>query len=93
MAFWILWGIDAVVAAIFVVFFFIGLGDGSVSSFNIVLWAGILIALAGVLGGSLALRAAGHRGAAIALLALLAIPALLGGLLLLAAIILQPRWN
>ena len=48
MAFWILWGIDAVVAAIFVLFFLIGIGDGTVSSFNIALWAGTLIALAGV---------------------------------------------
>ena len=93
MAFWILWGIDALVALVFVVFFLIGLGDGTVSSFNIALWAGILIALAGLLGGSLALRAKGHRGAAIALLSLLAVPAVLCGVLFLAALILQPRWN
>ena len=93
MAFWILWGIDAVVAAIFVLFFLIGIGDGTVSSFNIALWAGTLIALAGVLGGSLALRAAGHRALGMVLLSLLAVPAVLGGLFLLAAIILQPRWN
>ena len=32
-----LWGVDALIAAIFVGFFFWGLADGTVSSFNIVL--------------------------------------------------------
>ena len=31
------WGVDALIAAIFVGFFFWGLADGTVSSFNIVL--------------------------------------------------------
>jgi len=33
----LLWGFDALIAAIFVGFFFWGLADGTVSSFNIVL--------------------------------------------------------
>ena len=93
MAFWILWGIDALVALVFLVFFSIGLQDGTVSSFNAGLWAMILLALGAIVGGSLALRAKGHRVAAMVLLALLAVPALMGGVLLLAAVILQPRWN
>ncbi len=32
--FWILWGIDFIVALIAVYFFIVGLGDGSVTSFN-----------------------------------------------------------
>ena len=48
MGFWILWGIDAIVGAIAVAFFFIGIADGSVSSFNIALWLVILAALAAV---------------------------------------------
>jgi hypothetical protein len=82
--FWIPWSIDAIVAAIFVYFFFLGIGDGSVSSFNIVLWLGILIGLAIVLGGSLALRAAGRPGLATALVTALAVPSVLIGLLFLA---------
>ena len=93
MTFWILWGIDAIIALIAVVFFFIGLADGSVSSFNIVLWLGILAALAGILWGSHALRGAGHAKAASGLLMFPAVPGVLCGLLLLAAIILQPRRN
>ena len=50
--FWFVWGFDALIAAIFLFFFFWGLSDGTVSSFNIVLWLGILAGLAGILGGS-----------------------------------------
>ena len=91
--FWILWGFDALIAAVFLFFFFWGLADGSVSSFNIVLWLGILAALAGVLAGSRALRAKGHEGPALGLVLILAIPAMLGVLFFLAVLILQPRWN
>jgi len=93
MMFWILWGINAIIALVAVVFFLIGLADGSVSSFNMALWLAILLALAGILRGSHALRAAGRAGMANGLLMLLAIPGVLAGLLLLAALILQPRWN
>lgn len=82
--FWIPWSIDAIVAAIFVYFFFVGIADGSVSSFNIVLWLAILIGLASVLAGSLALRAAARPGLATALVTALAIPSVLIGLLFLA---------
>jgi hypothetical protein len=91
--FWILWGFDALIAAIFLFFFFWGLADGSVSSFNIVLWLGILAGLAAVLGGSLKLRSKGHAGPALGLLMILAIPGVLGLLFFLAVLILQPRWN
>jgi uncharacterized membrane protein len=82
--FWIPWGIDVIVALIFVYFFFVGLGDGSVSSFNIVLWLMILVGLAIVLGGSLALRAAARTRLATALVTALAVPSVLIGLLFLA---------
>jgi len=91
--FWILWGINAIISLVAVVFFLIGLADGSVSSFNMTLWLAILLALAVILRGGHALRAAGRVKFANGLLMLLAIPGVLSGLLLLAAIILQPRWN
>lgn len=93
MKFWIFWGIDAVVALVAVYFFVWGILDGSVSSFNIVLWLGILLALAAILGGSVLLRAAGHPVLGLCLLLLLAVPGLLAGLFILAILILQPRWN
>ena len=82
--FWVPWGIDVIVAAIFVYFFVVGLGDGSVSSFNIVLWLAILAGLASVLGGGLALRAAARTVLATALVTALAVPSVLIGLLFLA---------
>ena len=59
--FWLPWAVDAVIAAVAVFFFFVGLADGSVSSFNIVLWMVLLLAVAVVVGGSLSLgRSATH---------------------------------
>ena len=89
----IVWGFDALIAAVFVLFFFWGLADGTVSSFNIVLWLGILACLAGILGGSWVLRSKGHTRPAMGLLMILAIPGILGVLFFLAVLILHPRWN
>jgi hypothetical protein len=58
--FWLPWGIDVVAALILVYYFVVGLGDGSVSSFNIVLWLVIVCVSVAVVGGSLALRASGR---------------------------------
>jgi hypothetical protein len=93
MKFQVLWGIDAVVAAIFVCFFIIGLADGSVSSFNMGLWSVILGALAALLWGSQMLRGAGKEVLATTLLTVLAVPSLQVGLLFLLILILQPKWN
>jgi len=87
------WGVDALIAAIFVGFFFWGLADGTVSSFNIVLWLGILAGLAGILGGSHRLQSKGYTRPAMGLLLILAIPGFLGVLFFLAVLILHPRWN
>jgi hypothetical protein len=91
--FWILWGIDAVVAVIVLYFFVVGLADGSVSSFNFGLWALILLGLATIMGGSVWLKAAGRPGIATLLLLVLALPGLLFGLFVLAILIANPRWN
>jgi hypothetical protein len=63
-----LFGVDILAAPVIVYFFFIGLADGSVSSFNGGLWFAILAALAVILGGGWKLNAMGNRRAAIALL-------------------------
>ena len=91
--FWILWGWDALIALVFVVFFFWGLADGTVSEFNILLWLVILAALGAVLGGSSWLRSAGHQRFAKLVLLSLAIPGLLVALFFLVILIAQPRWN
>ena len=93
MFFRILLGIDIATAMVILYFFGVGLGDGSVSSFNMHLWLAILAALVAVLGGGLALNARGNRRAAIAVLLILAIPGVLYGLFALSMIVFQPRWN
>lgn len=93
MKFWVRWSIDTVVAGVFVRFFFVGLGDHSVSSFNIVLWLGILAVLAVVVGGSLVLKATGRRAAAVVVAPLVAAPATLFALFWIVIIVSNPRWN
>ena len=86
-------GIDLLVALVVVYFFVIGLADGSVSSFNMSLWLGLLAAVAAAVGGGWLLNVNGRRGAAIAALLILAVPGVLYALFVLLIIIAQPRWN
>ena len=85
--------VDALAAGVVGYFFLVGLADGSVSSFNIGMWLALVAGVAAILGGGWYLNANGRRGLAIALLAVLAAPALLYALFVLSLIVLQPRWN
>lgn len=91
--FWILWGIDVLIALIALYFFFVGLADGSVSSFNMGIWSLLLIGLAVVVFGSLWLKSIEQLGLAKGLLCILAIPGILYALFVLMLIIGKPRWN
>jgi hypothetical protein len=91
--FGILVAIDAVIAFIALYFFAIGLADGSVSSFNIVLWLGILGSITAVMIGGLVSNAKGHRRLADAVLMILALPGVLFALFMLFLIVSHPRWN
>jgi hypothetical protein len=93
VAFWFLWGVDALTALIAFYFFFVGLADGTVSSFNIGIWTVLLLGLGGVVLGSLALRAAGREAWARALVVALAVPALGVGLFFAVLLVTHPRWN
>ena len=88
-----LFAIDATIALIVFYFFVESLRDGSVSSFNIVMWLALLGGIAAILTLGLLLNAKGHRRAANGVLLILALPGFLFGLLMLSLIILQPRWN
>ena len=82
--FWTAFVIDVLTALLIWYFFLEGLGDGSVSSFNIVLWLPMAMIPIAVLWGGMRLKAVGKLGAAKLLLWLLAAPAaLLGGWMLL----------
>jgi hypothetical protein len=89
----ILVAIDAVIACIALYFFSIGLADGSVSSFNISLWLGILGGIAAILVGGLVLNAKGYRRIADGVLLIMALPGVLFALFMLVLIISNPRWN
>ena len=60
MGFVVLFAIDAAIALVVLGFFFWGLTDGSVSSFNILLWLTLISAVGGILVGSWILRANGR---------------------------------
>jgi hypothetical protein len=93
MRFWFLWGLDALIALVVLYFFFTGLFDGSVSSFNMGLWLIILLGLTVIMGGSLFLFSAGRSGLATIVLLILAIPGFLYALFLLILLITDARWN
>jgi hypothetical protein len=60
---------------------------------NMSLWLGLLAAVAAVVGGGWMLDTNGKRGAAIAVLLILAVPGALYALSILLIVIAQPRWN
>ena len=91
--FWILWGFDACIALVVLYFFFIGLGDGSVSSFNMGLWGLMLGGLAAIMLGSLWLKGQEKLVLAKVLLAILAVPGFPYLMFMLLIIITKPRWN
>lgn len=93
MMFRVLWSVDVVAALIALAFFVIGIEDGTVSSFNIMLWIALLGGLAVVVFGSNALRVKGQHGLAFILAAVLAAPALLACLFIAFLMVSGVRWN
>lgn len=93
IAYRVLLGIDLLVAAVFGWYFLLGLSDGTVSADNLALWLAILGGLVWVIVGGIALWRRGATGFAIALLALLGVPAVLAGGVIAVLIISPPRWN
>ena len=93
MKFWIPWGIAAIVTGLAVVFFVVGLADGSVSSFNAGLWALILLGTVVITAGSMILKESGRPGLGALLALVLAVPGVLAGLFLLLVLVTQQPWN
>jgi hypothetical protein len=91
--FWTLWGIDALIGAIAVVFFLLGLEQGTISSFNVGIWIAIFASLAIIIGGSLGLKEAGRPVLGAILLLALAIPGILSGVVLLLVTVSNTSWN
>ena len=93
VTFWILWIFNALIALVPVYFFFIGLGDGSITSRNIGYWFLILLVVAVVIGGSLLLKANNQMGLAKGLLIVAAIPGILAVLYFVIVLTSKTRWN
>lgn len=94
IVFWILWSIVALSALIVFYFFFMGIADGSVSSFNIALWLVMVIGIPLILAGSYWLKNHDYIRWGIAILLLPALPALGYFLFLIAVLLAGPtRWN
>lgn len=83
----------ALTAAVVIVFFVIGLNDGSVSSFNAGLWSLILSVMGASLWGGHALHASGRVGLAITALAVTAVPGMVAALFVVLLLVTEPRWN
>jgi len=93
IAYRIFLAVDAIALLIAGYFFFIGIGDGSVSSFNITLWLGLLAGMVAIVGAGYRFHTNGQTRAAAGVLGILAIPTILAGLFVLSLLIAQPRWN
>jgi hypothetical protein len=91
--FWILWGFDCLISLVVLYFFFIGLLDGTVSSYNMVGWTWLLLGLAAVMLGSLWLKSIKWLTISKILLFILAIPGILYILYILMIVIFKPRFN
>ena len=89
----IFFSIDALICAIFIIFFFVGLADGSVSSFNIEIWVIILIVLAVIISGGLWIKNLGYPAAGIIILLVLAVPGLLYVVFMFLIFISDTSWN
>ena len=89
----ILLAIDVVAAAGVGYFLVIGLQDGSISSFNGGLWAGLIAAVVAVLVGGILLHRANRAALANIVLAILALPAALYGLFVAVLLLTVDNWN
>ncbi len=93
MLFRLFFAFDLLVAAVVLFFFFWGVSDGTVSSFNAGLWAALLAVLGGALAGGYYLNVKGHRALATLVLLIPALPGIVYVLFVLFIVIGNPRWN
>ena len=81
------------VSAVAFLFFFWGLLDGSISSFNMTLWLTMLALVTVIPLAGWALRSSGKARPAILVLSLLAVPGLIYALFILLLVIIGPSWR
>lgn len=89
----ILFGIGWLTLGVTLLFFLWGLLDGTVSPVTLPYWAMMVGLPAAVLWAATALSAQGRNWAALVLLGVMAVPAILLGIIILVFMIAPPRWN
>lgn len=89
----ILFGIAWLTLGSILFFFLWGLSDGTVAAFNILPWLALIAVPSLMLWSARALRAKGRDGAAMAVLGVMAVPALLLGTVILVFIIAPPSFH
>lgn len=91
--FWILWIFNALMALVPVSFFFIGMTDGTVTETNMGMWAILLAVVALLIGGTYWLKQNNQVKAAKIILAIAAIPSVIGLIMMAILIFGDVRWN
>jgi hypothetical protein len=91
--YWIFLGIDILLALIALFFFFWGLEDGTVSSFNMAIWLALLAGVTAVPAAGIVLKSKGLVWIANGVLLILALPGILAGIFFLTILITQPNWH
>jgi len=93
VTFWILWIFNALISLVPIYFFFVGLGDGTVSSKNMGLWLIILLVVGIVLAGPFMLKAANQMSLAKILMIAAAVPGVLVVLYFIIVLTMKPNWH
>ncbi len=88
-----LFGIGWLTLGVILAFFLAGLADGSIRAWNMPHWAGLIALPSLMLWAATTLSAKGRIGAAMALLGVMAVPALVVGTVILIFIINPPHWH
>ena len=89
----ILLGFDLVICAAVLIFFLVGLADGSITSFNVSIWLAIITVMAVLLGGGVWLKRNAYPILGHWLLLVLAGPGLIYGLFLILTLVTNTKWN
>ena len=91
--FGMLFAINVAAALVALAFFIIGLGDGTVTSFNILIWAAMLGVLFSMPWAAWLVRLRGRQRLGMLLLLPVALPAVLGGVMILVMIVSPLNWR
>ena len=91
--FGILFAINIIGALVALTFFIVGLSDGTVTTFNILIWAGMLGVMFSMPFAAWAMRMRGRERLGMLMLLPVALPALAAGALTLAMIVNPPNWR